>query len=116
MSVQAQQTPDTSAPVAVLDEVFAEIVALYQSLRAVATKIHEHGGLSSDSWTILQGIDRDGAKTVADLAELLRLRAAGPAQGLAGLAGGWEDSNELVSAIERDTRSSPRAGPDLDAD
>ena len=52
----------------VLDQVFAETVALFQSLRMVAAKIHAHGDLSSEAWTILQCVDRDGARTVADLA------------------------------------------------
>lgn len=34
-----------------------------------------------------------------DLAQLERLRAAGPAAGLASLAGGWEGSDELVEAV-----------------
>ncbi len=77
MSAQAQHTPgpsalsgaESSGTVPVLDQVFAETVALFQSLRAVAAKIHSIGELTPDSWTILQGVDRDGAKTVADLAE-----------------------------------------------
>ena len=52
----------------VLDQVFAETVALFHSLRMVAAKTHAYGDLSSEAWTILQGVDRDGAKTVADLA------------------------------------------------
>jgi prevent-host-death family protein len=56
-------------------------------------------------------ITRHG-KTVAalvspqELEHLQRLRAAGPAGGLASLAGGWEGSDELVRAIE----ASPRRG------
>ncbi len=76
MSAQTQQKTGTPAPagdqaaatVPALDQVFAETVALFQSLRTVAAKIHAHGDLSSESWTILQGVDRGGAKTVADLA------------------------------------------------
>lgn len=41
-----------------------------------------------------------------DLERIERLRSAGPEGGLAGLAGGWEGSEELARAIE----SSPRAG------
>ncbi len=77
MSTQAQNKPDapaatdaqSAATVPVLDQVFAETVALFQSLRSVAAKIHAYGDLSSEAWTILQGIDRDGARTVADLAD-----------------------------------------------
>ena len=41
-----------------------------------------------------------------DLSTLQRLRSAGPEQGLASIAGGWKDSDDLVSAM----RSSPRRG------
>ena len=41
-----------------------------------------------------------------ELEHLQRLRAVGPAGGLASLAGGWEGSDELVRAIE----ASPRRG------
>lgn len=43
---------------------------------------------------------------------LERLRAAGPMAGLAGLAGGWECSDELIDAVESLERTSAR--PDLD--
>lgn len=51
-----------------LDQVFAETVALFQSLRVVAAKIHSNGDLEPEAWTILQGLGRDGARTIADLA------------------------------------------------
>lgn len=41
-----------------------------------------------------------------DLEVLQWLRAAGPAGGLASVAGGWEDSEELVRILE----TSPRIG------
>lgn len=41
-----------------------------------------------------------------DLETIRRLRAVGPEGGLASIAGGWEDSEELVSILE----SSPRRG------
>ncbi len=41
-----------------------------------------------------------------DLSTLERLRSAGPQQGLASIAGGWKESDDLVSAIE----STPRKG------
>lgn len=41
-----------------------------------------------------------------DLEVLQRLRAAGPEGGLASVAGGWEDSEELVEILE----TSPRIG------
>jgi prevent-host-death family protein len=39
-----------------------------------------------------------------ELERLDRLRAAGPGAGLAGLAGGWEGSEELADAVERRVR------------
>jgi prevent-host-death family protein len=44
----------------------------------------------------------------AELELLARLRAAGPEQGLAGLAGGWEGSEELVERLAEIRRSRPR--------
>lgn len=42
------------------------------------------------------------------LADLERLRAAGPDAGLAGLAGGWKGSEQLVGLIGRTPRTKPR--------
>jgi len=44
---------------------------------------------------------------------LERLRAAGPQAGLAGLAGGWESSEDLVSELDALRRGPPRPSPDL---
>ena len=41
-----------------------------------------------------------------DLATLERLRSAGPQQGLASIAGGWDGSDELVASIA----ATPRRG------
>ena len=41
---------------------------------------------------------------VEDLEHLERLRAAGPEGGLASLAGGWLDSDELVRILETSSR------------
>ncbi len=49
-----------------------------------------------------------------DLDALERLRAAGPAGGLAGVAGGWPGSEDLVRALETRRRSASRRGPRLD--
>jgi prevent-host-death family protein len=38
----------------------------------------------------------------AEVAQLERLRGAGPEKGLASLAGDWEDSEELVQCIQED--------------
>ena len=42
-----------------------------------------------------------------------RLRSAGPQAGLAGLAGGWRGSGELVRSLARSRRSKARRGPRL---
>lgn len=47
----------------------------------------------------------------SELAELERLRAAGPKAGLAGLAGGWEGSEALVREVSSVRRSRPRRAP-----
>lgn len=44
----------------------------------------------------------------ANLKQLMRLRAAGPEAGLAGLAGGWEDSEALVAQALAHVRTSGR--------
>ena len=45
------------------------------------------------------------------LKELERLKAAGPESGLAGLAGGWKGSHELVKTVLQMRRSKPRRLP-----
>lgn len=49
-----------------------------------------------------------------DLAVLQRLEAAGPDAGLAGLAGGWEGSDDLVDRVLRNRRSHSRTAIDLE--
>ena len=48
------------------------------------------------------------------LEQLERLRKAGPQSGLASLAGGWEESEELVGHIERSPRTRARRSESLD--
>jgi len=43
--------------------------------------------------------------------KLERLRSQGPEGGLASLAGGWDDSEELVRALEETPRRGSRPGP-----
>lgn len=43
-----------------------------------------------------------------NLKQLKRLRSAGPAAGLASLAGGWRGSQELVRLVAGSRRSKPR--------
>jgi prevent-host-death family protein len=64
-------------------------------------------------------ITRHGKAVVAlvpagDLAQLQRLRAAGPEKGLASIAGGWEGSDELVERIQEFQRSRQREIADAD--
>ena len=63
-------------------------------------------------------ITRHGKAVVAlvradRLLQLERLRAAGPAAGLAGLAGGWRGSEELVQFVAGSRRSKTRRVPRL---
>ncbi len=50
----------------------------------------------------------------AELEELERLRAAGPAGGLASIAGGWKGSEELVKTVSRLRRTGSRSRARLD--
>ena len=43
-----------------------------------------------------------------DVQQLQRLRAAGPQAGLAGVAGGWKGSEEIVRHVARLRRTAPR--------
>jgi len=45
---------------------------------------------------------------------LERLRSAGPEGGLASVAGGWEDSDDLIRILETSSRVGSRNGPGLD--
>ena len=49
-----------------------------------------------------------------DLEKLERLRKAGPAGGLASLAGGWEGSEELARVIDESMRYGRRDSVELD--
>ncbi|MCH7824179.1 MAG: hypothetical protein IH849_05205 [Acidobacteria bacterium] len=73
MTVQTQKTaPSEPTPIngdllPALDQLFAETVALFQQLRAVAPLMHGHIELGRDECTVLQGLDHDGSRTVADI-------------------------------------------------
>jgi prevent-host-death family protein len=64
-------------------------------------------------------ITRHG-KTVAalvcpsDVEHLERLRKAGPESGLVGIAGGWENSEELATILDESPRSGQRDIADLE--
>jgi prevent-host-death family protein len=49
-----------------------------------------------------------------DLEHLERLRKAGPESGLAGIAGGWENSGELAAILESSSRYGQRDIADLE--
>ena len=49
-----------------------------------------------------------------ELETLERLRSAGPQGGLASVAGGWEDSDDLVRILETSSRVASRTAPSLD--
>ena len=49
-----------------------------------------------------------------ELETLERLRSAGPEGGLASVAGGWEDSDDLERILETSPRVGSRDGPSLD--
>jgi prevent-host-death family protein len=51
--------------------------------------------------------------SIADYEQVGRLRAAGPAAGLAGIAGGWKGSEELAKAISLSRRTAGRRPPKL---
>ena len=50
----------------------------------------------------------------SDLEHLERLRKAGPESGLASIAGGWENSEELVTILNGSSRRGQRHVPDLE--
>jgi prevent-host-death family protein len=49
----------------------------------------------------------------SDLEHIERLRKAGPESGLVSIAGGWEDSDELVKFLDESPRMGQRDVPDL---
>jgi prevent-host-death family protein len=48
-----------------------------------------------------------------DVKHLERLRKAGPEKGLVSIAGGWDDSEELVKILENSARQGQRDVPEL---
>lgn len=51
---------------------------------------------------------------IEELAQLKRLRARGPTDGLAGLVHRWDDGDELATALDQLDRQSHRSIPQLD--
>jgi DNA-binding MarR family transcriptional regulator len=74
MTTQAQEQTATAPSnggrnlIPALDQVFAETVALFQRLRAVAPLMRAHEELERDECTVLQGLDREGSRTITDVA------------------------------------------------
>ncbi len=52
--------------------------------------------------------------SVEDLKHVQKIRTAGAEQGLANIAGGWKNSDELVKILENSKRSKQRFVPELD--
>lgn len=51
--------------------------------------------------------------SLSDYEQVTRLRAAGPEAGLAGVAGGWKGSDDLVDEIGKSRRTAGRRAPKL---
>lgn len=72
MTIQAQQSSATNgngALVPALDNLFVETVALYQRMRAVAPLIRTHDELDREECSVLQGLERDGGRTITDIGD-----------------------------------------------
>lgn len=52
--------------------------------------------------------------SIAELEHVQKITSAGPEEGLAGIAGGWKNSDELVDIVSRSRRTRGRALPSLD--
>ena len=91
---------ETSIPVAEAKAKFSECIRKVEAGNAVL--ITRHG--------------RPVAALVSpgDLEHLARLRKAGPEKGLASVAGGWENSEELASILDASSRQGQRNTPNLE--
>ena len=94
-----------------MDDAFEVSAATAKARFAECVRTAEQGG------TVV--ITKHGRRVAAlvpaaELDHLRRLRVAGPAAGLAGLAGGWKGSDTLASNLRRFPRTSPRRTPRLD--
>lgn len=52
--------------------------------------------------------------SVGELEHVQKIRTAGPKEGLAGIAGGWKNSDELADILQSSRRTRPRIVPQLD--
>lgn len=87
------------------------------SLSEVKAKLSEYVRDAEDGRPVV--ITRHGQPVAAlvgadQLQTLQRLRSAGPEGGLASVAGGWEDSDDLVRIIEGSSRVGCRNAASLD--
>ena len=89
----------------------------YRSVADVKAKLSEYIRAAEHGDPVI--ITRHGQAVAAlvgseELQTLERLRSAGPAGGLASVAGGWEDSDDLIRILKTSSRVGSRGGPALD--
>ena len=92
-------------------------MAKYRSVAEVKAKLSEYIRAAERGDPVV--ITRHGQAVAAlvsseDVQMLERLRSAGPEGGLASVAGGWEDSDDLIRILETSSRVDSRNGPGLD--
>lgn len=92
------------------------LMATNRSLSEVKARLSEYVRAAEHGQAVV--ITRHGQAVAAivgseELQTLQRLRAAGPQGGLASVAGGWEDSEDLVRILEASGRAATRTGPSL---
>jgi prevent-host-death family protein len=89
----------------------------YRSVAEVKAKLSEYIRAAEHGDPVV--ITRHGQAVAAlvsseEIQTLERLRSAGPELGLASVAGGWENSDDLVRILETSSRVGNRNGPVLD--
>lgn len=89
----------------------------HRSVAEVKAKLSEYVRAAEHGDSVV--ITRHGRAVAAlvgpeELETLQRLRSAGPEGGLASLAGGWEDSDDLLRILRTGSRVGSRNGPPLD--
>ncbi len=89
----------------------------YRSVAEVKAKLSEYIRAAEHGDPVV--ITRHGQAVAAlvsseEVQMLERLRSAGPEGGLASVAGGWEDSEDLIRILESSSRVGSRNGPGLD--
>jgi prevent-host-death family protein len=89
----------------------------YRSVADVKAKLSEYIRSAEHGDSVV--ITRHGQAVAAlvgseEIQMLERLRSAGPEGGLASLAGGWEDSDDLIRILETSPRVGSRTSSALD--